>query len=556
MGKILSSKEYADEVAALKAGHPYLDAPASGLETVKPGHLAKLRETVELMDKIGTVDFFRIDARPNPSFESGSDWRVHFHCAGDDGRKAAMSDLAGYLVAHFRSACPYCGAERDRNIHSARCAHPPIVSGQFSDDIVYFVEPEDEELIDGGEDEMEGDATEVRERLLGKVFDGVDIALRLGACEKTKKVVESLRNLSMVIGENSSAIISNYVDEEIATLAYLETERFTARAAGHAKEIVIDGPCVRLYETEKMESVYAKCSAYRERKLVLDPYKSKMEELGPVRRLALLPDDWKAELADLDAEFPNFAEVLMFVRHQFALGALGDGRFAMPPIALNGPAGVGKTYFAKRLADLVSTGYLEIHMETEQTSSALAGSASFWANTKPGKLFEVLACGETANPVVLVDEIDKSGPNMQYDPLAPLYSLLEPHTAERFEDASFSFPLDASHVSWICTSNEIGMVAQPLQSRLRVFEVKEPTFEEARGIAQNIYKLMLAKAIWGKHFEPELDDAVVDSLAELGPRLMRTTLSSALGAAALNGRRAVEIGDLADMGHKEKRIGF
>ena len=65
----------------------------------------------------------------------------------------------------------------------------------------------------------------------------------------------------------------------------------------------------------------------------------------------------------------------------------------------------------------------------------LSGASSQWKGAKPGKVFEALVDGEYANPVIVVDEIDKASSDAQYDPLGALYSLLEHDTAQNFTDA-------------------------------------------------------------------------------------------------------------------------
>ena len=77
------------------------------------------------------------------------------------------------------------------------------------------------------------------------------------------------------------------------------------------------------------------------------------------------------------------------------------------------------------------------------------------AQEEGGKVFEALVEGEYANPVIVVDEIDKASADAQYDPLGALYSLLEHDTAGSFIDEFAEVAIDASQVIWVATANGV-----------------------------------------------------------------------------------------------------
>jgi hypothetical protein len=105
----------------------------------------------------------------------------------------------------------------------------------------------------------------------------------------------------------------------------------------------------------------------------------------------------------------------------------------------------------------------------------LSGSSSQWKGARPGKVFEALVEGEYANPVIVVDEIDKASGDAQYDPLGALYSLLEHDTAQSFTDEFAEVAIDASQVIWITTANDSRGIPDPILNRMNVFEVQAPT---------------------------------------------------------------------------------
>ena len=139
-------------------------------------------------------------------------------------------------------------------------------------------------------------------------------------------------------------------------------------------------------------------------------------------------------------------------------------------------------------------------------------------------MFEALVDGQYANPVIVVDEIDKASADAQYDPLGAMYSLLEHDTAGAFMDEFAEVAIDASQVIWIMTANDERGIPEPILNRMNVFEIEPPSPEAARRIARNLYVSIRAEHGWGERFEAEPLDDVLDHLAELAPRDMRRAL--------------------------------
>ena len=236
------------------------------------------------------------------------------------------------------------------------------------------------------------------------------------------------------------------------------------------------------------------------------------------------------------------------LRNHFALSSLGDGRISWPPVLLIGPPGIGKTEAANWLAQKLALPFRVFDLSSTQSSSPLAGSEAFWNNSEPGQLFDLLADHTKANPIAVLDELDKAkNERAQYDPLAALYTLLEPRSARQFIDLSIrDFAIDASHVNWIATANTIETIPAPLLSRLIVLHIQTPKPDQVRGIAQSIYNRLRGDAPWGSSFEEQLSDDVLTRLQELPPRSVRVVLQQALGAAALAGRGVIQAQDVRE----------
>jgi ATP-dependent Lon protease len=224
---------------------------------------------------------------------------------------------------------------------------------------------------------------------------------------------------------------------------------------------------------------------------------------------------------------------------------------------LLGDPGIGKTHFARKLAKLLGTGYSFIGMSSLTAGWILSGASAQWKNAKPGKVFDALVNGDYANPLIVIDEIDKAGGDAQYDPLGSLYTLLEHDTAREFVDEFAEVPIDASDVVWIATANEARSIPEPILNRVNVYEIDAPDAEGSMRIARGIYRELRDEHSWGQQFPEELGRAAVEKAAELKPREMRRVLLAAFGNAKLAHRHEVLPEDVsADRVARKARIGF
>jgi ATP-dependent Lon protease len=280
----------------------------------------------------------------------------------------------------------------------------------------------------------------------------------------------------------------------------------------------------------------------------------RMLEKGP-ERFQVKPSG-VPEMEHLYEDLPNFHAVLNDVKRQLALCHDSRDALEITPMLLLGPPGVGKTHFARELSQLLGTGMGFLSMSSLTAGWVLSGASSQWKGARPGKVFETLVDGQYANPVMVVDEIDKVRGEHAYDPLGALYSLLEHDTARCFTDEFAEVAIDASQMIWVATANHGHAIPEPILNRMNVYEVRMPERDAARRIARRLYRSICDDHDWGRRFEPEPASDVLDALSELAPRDMRRAWMTAFGNAKLDGRQRVEVRDLPQAGSKRAPIGF
>ena len=254
---------------------------------------------------------------------------------------------------------------------------------------------------------------------------------------------------------------------------------------------------------------------------------------------------------------PNFKPVIDDIRKHTALAISGNEAVQFMPILLLGEPGVGKTHFAKCLAQVLGTGFEFVSMSSLTAGWILSGASSQWMNAKPGKVAQSLVQGEFANPLIALDEVDKAGGDARYDPMGALYTLLEHDTALHFKDEFIEVAVNASHILWVATANDESAIPEPILNRMNVYAIERPDQDGAMRIARALYSDILGAHNWG--FDPELsDDEVLEKLADIPPRDMRKILLDAFGNAKMEGRNYLMLKDLnLDRLVKRKaKIGF
>src|SRR5690348_12838549 len=252
----------------------------------------------------------------------------------------------------------------------------------------------------------------------------------------------------------------------------------------------------------------------------LKSWYDRMRELGGSRYI--IKPSTAAAVDELYGASPNFSSVVDDLRKFLALAVAGHEAVQFTPMLLLGEPGLGKTYFAKRLAQALATGFEFVSMSSLTAGWVLTGASSQWHNARPGKVAQTLIEGEYANPVVVLDEVDKAGGDSRYDPMGALYALLERDTAAHFKDEFIDVDMDASHILWVATANDESAIPDPILNRMNVYTIERPDADGARKIALAVYREILDGHPWP--FPEEPSESVLDRLSMVPPRDMRKLL--------------------------------
>jgi ATP-dependent Lon protease len=286
----------------------------------------------------------------------------------------------------------------------------------------------------------------------------------------------------------------------------------------------------------------------------LKSWYDRMRDLGGSRYI--IKPSTTAAVDELCETSPNFVDVVDDLRKYLALAVAGNEAVQFTPILLLGEPGLGKTYFAKRLAQALGTGFEFVSMSSLTAGWVLTGASAQWHNARPGKVAKTLIEGDYANPVVVLDEVDKAGGDSRYDPMGALYELLERGTAAHFKDEFIDVDMDASHILWIATANDESTIPEPILNRMNVYAIDRPDADGAHRIALAVYHEIVDAHHWP--FPRDPSESVLERLSALPPRDMRKLLLDAFGTARLANRDFLVPEDIdgKKLCGRKARIGF
>ena len=272
------------------------------------------------------------------------------------------------------------------------------------------------------------------------------------------------------------------------------------------------------------------------------------DERGPWRKLVIADEAMIARLAGLDTICPHFASVTAWIVRAATLSLMTGTPLRLDPAVVLGPPGIGKTFYARKLAEALGVPHdvIAMNLMTDR-GSAFTGLTPVWRSSGPGKVAKLLIEGSHACPLIVIDEIEKASPlNPSETPVNVLHSLLERENAARFVDEFIDLPIRADHIFWFATANSLDPLPDSIVDRLIVFTV-EPAPEQMLAIQASIFHE--ANLQVGQSFAvPE--EALLRLGAGHNPRLLARLWPIAMGFACEAGRRHLIAADV----HSAERV--
>ena len=194
--------------------------------------------------------------------------------------------------------------------------------------------------------------------------------------------------------------------------------------------------------------------------------------------------DLKHAKAVLNQEHDGLEDVKERILEFLAVGSF-KGEIDGSILLLLGPPGVGKTSIGKSVATALGRRFYRLSLGGMRDEAEIKGHRRTYVGAMPGKFVQALKEVKVANPVIMLDEIDKIGASFRGDPASALLEALDPEQNSEFLDHYLDLRVDLSQVLFVCTANQLDTIPAPLLDRMETLRLAGYVAEEKLAIARN-----------------------------------------------------------------------
>jgi ATP-dependent Lon protease len=252
----------------------------------------------------------------------------------------------------------------------------------------------------------------------------------------------------------------------------------------------------------------------------------------------------------LEAQHEGLADVKARILEFLAVGSF-KGEISGSILLLVGPPGVGKTSIGRSVADALGREFYRFSLGGMRDEAEIKGHRRTYIGAMPGKFVQALKEVKVANPVIMLDEIDKIGSSFQGDPASALLEVLDPEQNGEFLDHYLDLRVDLSKVLFICTANQLDTIPGPLLDRMETLRLSGYVAEEKLAIARNHLWPRLLQRHGLNEEQLKINEAalkyVIDSYCrEAGVRTLEKQLARIMRKSIVN---------LLDTGEDKLRVG-